>query len=100
MSNYTVRVELHGATSSDYETLHHLLEAEGFSREIKGIDSAGAKGAWQLPTAEYDFKFDENKSAEVRDKVKAISDGVKAHSWVLVTEVKTRSWTTKKVKAG
>ena len=32
MPSFTTRVELHGATERDYETLHAAMQAEGFSR--------------------------------------------------------------------
>ena len=50
MSQFTVRVELHGAQWVDYETLHAAMERQGFSRVIKGPDGR----TYQLPSAEYD----------------------------------------------
>ena len=32
MANFTVRVELHGADESDYETLYENMKAKGFTR--------------------------------------------------------------------
>jgi len=47
--SYLVRVELHGASYSDYENLHRAMAARGFSRTLRGSDGA----LYQLPTAEY-----------------------------------------------
>lgn len=49
MANFSVRVELHGASWDDYEVLHAEMADRGFSREITG--SSGR--SYQLPTAEY-----------------------------------------------
>jgi hypothetical protein len=34
MTNYTTRVELHGADEDEYEALHDAMEAEGFDVTI------------------------------------------------------------------
>jgi hypothetical protein len=34
MENFTVRVELHDAESSDYDALHKAMQAQGFSKTI------------------------------------------------------------------
>lgn len=47
--HYLVRVELHGATWHDYESLHSEMAERGFSRQITGSDGVD----YQLPTAEY-----------------------------------------------
>jgi len=47
--SYTVRVELHDATWSDYEVLHAQMAAQGFSRQIRSDEGA----IYQLPPAEY-----------------------------------------------
>lgn len=49
MARYITRVELHDATGQDYETLHTVMEKQGFSRFIDGTD----KCWYQLPPAEY-----------------------------------------------
>jgi len=49
MAKYLVRVELHGATWDDYETLHAEMSYRGFSREVRSDDGL----TFQLPTAEY-----------------------------------------------
>jgi hypothetical protein len=49
MSDYLVRVELHGANYAHYEQLHKAMAVKGFSRSIRGGDGK----AYALPTAEY-----------------------------------------------
>lgn len=49
MPNYFTRVELHDATSNDYNQLHAAMKARGFYRAI--IGHSGTKRA--LPTATY-----------------------------------------------
>lgn len=98
MSTFTVRVELHSATDKDYENLHIKMEAHGYKRYVPGTDSSGASGIWRLPTAEYDFEADLS-ARQVRDAVKAIADSIRPKAWVLVTEVKTRSWNTEKIRS-
>lgn len=100
MANFTIRVELHNATGDDYDLLHKLMAGVGCNREISGSDSAGNPGVWALPTAEYDLADGSRSVAEVRDLVKNLADRVKQGSWVLVTEVKSRSWTTRKLRSG
>lgn len=99
MAQFTIRVELHGATPEHYETLHLRMAQNGFKRIIAGVDSSGAKGWWQLPTGEYDGESNES-ATKVRDNIKLIADSVKLGAWVLVTQVADRSWTTVKVSAG
>jgi len=49
MAKFQVRVELHGATWDDYETLHAEMADRGFSREV----TSDGGTTYQLPTAEY-----------------------------------------------
>ena len=97
MAQFTVRIELHSATSEQYTTLHTLMEASGFRRVIRGVDASGSQGWWQLPIGEYDGDFNET-AVQVRDRAKLISDAVKTGAWVLVTQVADRSWTTQKIQ--
>jgi len=59
MAKFLVRVELHGASWADYETLHAQMEYRGFSREITG----GNGRIYQLPTAEYVIHTDSELEA-------------------------------------
>lgn len=88
MENFTVRVELHDAESSDYDALHKAMQAQGFSKTI--TDSESGK-VFELPTAEYNYSSNETR-ADVAKKAKAIADKIKAESSVLVTQSNGRYW--------
>jgi hypothetical protein len=49
MARFIVRVELHGATGTDYDKLHEAMEKVGFSRVVQGGNGVRV----HLPTAEY-----------------------------------------------
>ncbi len=86
MSLFTTRVELHGASYSDYETLHEAMIEKGFSRYITSND--GIK--YHLPTAEYDYQ-DSNR-ADVLSLAKAAAQATGKSFEVLVTEGIGRTW--------
>lgn len=52
MTDFFIRVELHGANSEDYEKLHAQMESHGFSQTYAEKNSTRV---FQLPTAEYFF---------------------------------------------
>lgn len=87
MANFTVRVELHQATWSDYETLHAAMEKKGFSRSITGSDGK----TYQLPLAEYNGLAGNLDTAEIRDIAWEAAKTTGKKSAVLVTEG-TRAW--------
>ncbi|KAJ9430492.1 MULTISPECIES: hypothetical protein [Enterobacterales] len=87
MAEFTVRVELHGATSDDYEKLHESMGARGYSREVISDD-----GQWfNLPTAEY-VASKSYTATQIRDEVRVVASAISQSNWVLVTESKERSW--------
>jgi hypothetical protein len=98
MAQFTVRIELHGASDSHYTLLHSLMANMGFQRFIEGKDAAGLPGKWQLPSGEYNGMADET-ATELRARIKTLADGVKPGAWVSVTGVASRSWSTIKLKA-
>ena len=57
MAASTTRVELHDASSSDYNKLHDEMEKEGFTRTWKTDNGS----VYHLPTAEYDFRGEKRK---------------------------------------
>jgi Endoribonuclease GhoS len=87
MARFTVRVELHSASYSDYETLHNAMERRGFSRRI----TSGDGKVYHLPTAEYD-RGGLLTSQEVLDAAKAAAVETGKNYAVLVTEAVSRSW--------
>ncbi len=88
MAAFTVRVELHKASSGDYDELHKKMEADGFSRTIVGRSGT----EYHLPTAEYDYEHKTMTASEVVDKACAVASGVKGKPAVFVTQAETRSW--------
>jgi len=70
-SKFTVRVELHRATESDYERLHEQMEASGFSRIIT-VDNTD----YHLPPAEYSFRGDRT-TQQVHDLAAAAAGGIR-----------------------
>jgi hypothetical protein len=87
MATFTVRVELHDATSKDYDKLHNEMEREGFSRTV----TADSGTEYWLPSAEYDRTGNLTRD-EVRDSAdRAAKKTGKKHA-VLVTESEGRCW--------
>jgi hypothetical protein len=87
MPSFTVRVELHEATWTDYETLHDQMGAEGFRRTIRSDDGI----TYHLPTAEYDMTGLTERS-DVLDKAKTAAARTRKNFGVLVTESNGRTW--------
>ncbi|MBL8555077.1 MAG: type V toxin-antitoxin system endoribonuclease antitoxin GhoS [Phenylobacterium sp.] len=90
MTNFTVRVELHGATSGQYEQLHEAMEAKGFVRWVK--NGNGEKD--QLPTAEYNMQDTGLTRDQVHARARGAADSVKPspHPSILTTESAGRTW--------
>lgn len=88
MSNFTVRIELHNASSDDYEKLHEEMENAGFSRTI--TTESGA--VHHLPAAEYSYSG-KITTEEVRDLARDTAKKVKSKPAVLVTKADgSRRW--------
>ena len=91
MATFIVRVEMHDAHALHYISLHRRMRDVGFRTEVYGADTNGNPGEWQLPTAEYMIDEDTTPS-NLRARVSAIAQSVKAGSWVLVTQVADQAW--------
>lgn len=87
MAKFTVRVELHAASYSDYETLHGAMERRGFSRFITSDDGT----TYHLPTAEYD-RSGQFTRQQVLDSAKAAASETGKAFAALVTESEGRQW--------
>jgi hypothetical protein len=87
MTSFTVRVELHDATWTDYNLLHTEMENQGFGRTI----TAGDGTTYELPEAEYDYSGDVNK-ADVLARAKEAADTTGKKYAVLVTKSNGRTW--------
>ena len=88
MTSFTTRVELHGATTKDYDELHAAMVRGGFSRTI-----TNSRGRWKMPTAEYRLAANLT-AAQVCDKAHAIASAIRRNPWVLVTEGDVSAWIT------
>ena len=87
MSQFTVRIELHEAQWTDYETLHAAMENRGFSRLITSDDGR----RYQLPWAEYNGTANLT-SSQVRDIALDAAKTTGKSNAVLVTEAMGRAW--------
>lgn len=74
MTSYTVRVELHGAESDEYEKLHDEMAKEGFEKVIL-IGSV----YYKLPTAEYSLVDSPLTIYEVTEKASKAAKIVQPH---------------------
>jgi hypothetical protein len=87
MTLFIVRIELHGGTFVDYETLHSAMDRQGFSRQIMAND----RSVYHLPPAEYSFTGNAT-SDQVLAAAKAAATTVKPNPVVLVSETKNVTW--------
>jgi len=87
MADFIVRVELHTATSTDYDKLHTAMVAQGFSRNMKGSDNF----TYQLPTAEYAISADMT-AEDVRVKASTAGDYSGRSSSILVAQWSVLRW--------
>lgn len=90
MAYFTVRVELHDATSEkDYETLHIEMGKSGFGRTIQ-LDEASP--IYHLPHAEYSI-INENTAEAILELAKTAATKTNKKFSVLVTKsTERRQW--------
>ncbi|MCP9269865.1 type V toxin-antitoxin system endoribonuclease antitoxin GhoS [Xenorhabdus sp. XENO-1] len=88
MANFTVRVELHNAKSTDYDELHDKMKKKGFKKTISTNDGK----EYSLPSAEYNYPSDSKDKYEVCDLAYGIAKTVKKNPSVLVTKSDGRTW--------
>ncbi|WP_241609242.1 DUF2622 domain-containing protein [Rosenbergiella australiborealis] len=88
MADFTVRVELHDATSQDYENLHQVMTSSGFQRSI--ISTEGIR--YNLPEAEYDFSSESLGLESVLDKAIALVNSITNNRSIFITQSKGRMW--------
>jgi hypothetical protein len=87
MAKYLVRVELHGATWDNYETLHSEMSDRGFSREVRSDDGR----TYQLPTAEYIIHTSSGLE-DVRTLAAAAAKTTQCNFGVIVAEYSRSAW--------
>jgi hypothetical protein len=94
MPNFITRIELHGASTNDYERLHAAMAVEKFHRVI--LDDQGKR--YQLPTAEY-FSHGETLTVEtVRDLADRAAAKIAKPYWVLVSQYERAAWRLPEIK--
>ena len=87
MSLFTIRVELHDASWSDYNALAKQLAQQGVVDVIRGDDGR----TYKLPPAEYNYEG--NATAEqVRDAVRRVANVTGRQNAVFVSDAICRSW--------
>jgi hypothetical protein len=79
---FMIRVELHSATSDDYNTLHAAMEAAGFSRTVPASDGKH----YYLPSGMYFLDSYAETAANVRDRADAAATTTGKSHGILVTE--------------
>ncbi|MEA5216202.1 DUF2622 domain-containing protein [Enterobacter cloacae] len=82
MASFTVRVELRNSKDADYDELHELMSANGFSKTIKVTSGT----VYQLPSAEYNFVSSTRDVASVANLANAVASQVRKNPKILVTE--------------
>lgn len=87
MAQYMTRVELHGATYTDNETLHKAMEAEGFARTITSDDGK----TYHLPTAEYYRNTGLDRSQVLESGKRAAAKTQKSFG-IIVAEAEGMTW--------
>lgn len=85
--NYILRVELHGAVYSDYETLHAAMAQAGFKRTITSDNGT----VYQLPTAEYSVNSAADSMAVLR-AARTAADRTGKRNGVLVVAANQSAW--------
>lgn len=86
MATFAIRVELHGATSDDYERLHAFMAVAGFVRTIELGDKT-----FHLPPGEYRYHSNFETSMTVCAKAQAVAAQVRSSPAVVVDEVVSRA---------
>ncbi len=87
MSRFTTRIELHKASSSDYDILSKAMEDEGFEHTIKSGDAI----EFILPEGEYIYEGIKSKG-EILEKAKKAAVRARKSYSILITEAVGRTW--------
>jgi hypothetical protein len=87
MKSFIVRIELHGASRTDYESLHGFMAQEGFARSIRG----GNGIVYKLPPAEYHIAKDATID-QIRESACRAANKTKFANEVLAVEYNYAAW--------
>jgi hypothetical protein len=91
MPDFTVRVQLHGATAEDEARLHAAMLDAGHTDTLKSKDGT----AWVLPAGEFNLRADLEVTgvlAQARAIAERTVPGAAKPAWVLVTQSAGRKW--------
>jgi len=94
MTNYLARVELHKATSEDYETLHEAMRKRGFARFIVSNE----KKKYRLPTGTYIAEGSSWTLQQAYDFAVAAAADTGKSSWVIVVDWQNARFSLEEVK--
>ncbi len=94
MANYLARVELHKATSDDYDTLHEAMRKRGFSRFI----FSGQNKKYRLPTGTYVATGSSWTLQQAYDFAIAGAADTGKSSWVIVVDWQNGQFSLEEVK--
>ncbi|MGV6264529.1 type V toxin-antitoxin system endoribonuclease antitoxin GhoS [Escherichia coli] len=81
MTSFTVRVELRNSRDADYDELHELMEANGFSKTI----TTDSGNTYYLPSAEYNYKSNTRSKASVAELAESVASQIRKKPKILVT---------------
>jgi hypothetical protein len=84
---FLIRVELHDAKYTDYETLHSEMAQRSFSRKVTSSDGT----VYHLPTAEYYYNGT-GTSDQVLNSAKAAANATGKTSGVIVADATQLKW--------
>jgi len=88
MASYIARVELHQATSDDYQLLHGAMERRGYSRMIKGDNGI----IYWLPTGTYDVADTTATLDQAHNAATSAAAETKKSSSIIVSLRGAASW--------
>lgn len=86
--SYLVRIELHDAQWSHYETLHQQMARAGFSRAIRGDDGK----LYQLPDATYTVQNSPASLQTVQNAAEAAARATGRKYGLISSNFKSASW--------
>jgi hypothetical protein len=87
MAKFLTRVELHGASGEDYETLHAEMAKLHFRRTIVAADGT----VFALPTAEYQ-SISELPVENVRDLANLAVQATGKTGWIITVRYDVAGW--------
>ena len=87
MSNFTIRVQVHGENQVSIDELNRVMDVYGFTRKI----ASDSGKIYALPPGEFSYSGDIDRKT-LLEKVKASVGQIGKRYSVLITESKGRTW--------